>query len=245
MKYSVLTGLLAFGSLFVQSCGDSSAFKGSAKKGTIVSGDAAPATPAAPVAVPLPAPAPTVVPAPNPEVVTSETSIDVSIDNTGIFKNCESSPSSKFVADLYSMADQSGSLPDFSAMTSLKRICLNQLDITSRDFQEGFPGVDNLIEWFALNINFKLNVETAGDHTFALTSDDGSILNIDGVDVVLNDGQHGAIRKEATVNLSAGSHAVNIRYFQGPRFSIALELKMKAPGQTEESYIPLDAISRP
>lgn len=83
---------------------------------------------------------------------------------------------------------------------------------------EGFPGVDNLIEWFGLNINinFKLKIKVTGNHLFALISDDGSILNIDGVDVILNDGRHGSVRQDATVNLAAGSHTVNIRSFRSP-----------------------------
>src|SRR5262245_51815977 len=53
-----------------------------------------------------------------------------------------------------------------------------------------------------------LAVPEAGDYTFALTSDDGSRLWIDGHLVVDNRGRHAAITKTGTVHLENGSHPV-------------------------------------
>lgn len=163
----------------------------------------------------------------------------------GLFKECEKAPSSKFVAKLYRLPEGTPNLPDFASLSSIKEICLNQLDIKPRRFEDGFPGVDNLIEWFALDIHFDLTIAEEGDYSFRLNSDDGSILYADGQVVINNDGLHDVGSKDGTVHLKPGLHHFNVGYYQGPRFNIALELYWKKPGASGESYLPLDIVSRP
>ena len=54
----------------------------------------------------------------------------------------------------------------------------------------------------------------AGATTFYTTSDDGSALYIDGVLVVNNDFLHGPTELSGTITLTAGTHAIEIRYFE-------------------------------
>ncbi|HET9239895.1 MAG TPA: PA14 domain-containing protein [Oligoflexus sp.] len=169
-------------------------------------------------------------PAPNPEP---------------LFQDCEKDQERQMVAELFPLAENTEHLPDFSQMKATKKLCMRQLDITDRDFKEGFPGVDGLIEWFGLDIRFKLNVPVAGDYEFMLNSDDGSRLFIDGREVIENDGQHSEQKKTAVVALTAGLHELRLPYFQGPRYRIALELKWKGPGDSAHAYIPLKFILRP
>lgn len=183
-----------------------------------------------PDSIVLPAPEPSPEPVPEPQP---------------LFQDCEKVPDRQMVAELYPLPKDSQRLPEFNQLTATKKLCLKQLDITDRDFKEGFPGVDGLIEWFALNIRFKLNVPVTGDYEFALNSDDGSRLFIDGHEVIDNDGQHGEIQKSAVVALTAGMHEVRLPYFQGPRYRIALELKWKGPGDSVRAYIPTQFILRP
>ena len=64
-----------------------------------------------------------------------------------------------------------------------------------------------------------LTVPTTGAYAFATISDDGSELEIDGRQVVDNRGQHLAQRRIGNVDLSAGVHAIRVRYQQlGERF---------------------------
>lgn len=162
-----------------------------------------------------------------------------------LFQDCEKDPERQMVADLFPLAKDTPRLPDFSQMKATKKLCMKQLDITDRDFKEGFPGVDGLIEWFGLNIRFKVNVPVTGDYEFLLNSDDGSRLFIDGHEVIENDGQHSQQQKTAIVALTAGLHEVRVPYFQGPRYRIALELKWKGPGDSTHDYIPTKLILRP
>lgn len=159
------------------------------------------------------------------------------------FQDCDTSDNNVFVADLYELPENTQILPDFKSMTSIKQICLKQIDITNRIFTEGFPGVTDLNKWFGLNFHFKLKITKAGNYKFKTKSDDGSILSIDGEVVVNSDGQHSAKDATGERELTAGTHDVNLKYFQGPPNEIALELYWTPPGESE-SYIPTKYISR-
>jgi len=50
-------------------------------------------------------------------------------------------------------------------------------------------------------------------YTFALASDDGSTLWVDGVLVVDNDGLHGTVERRGQVALASGAHRVEVRWF--------------------------------
>lgn len=65
------------------------------------------------------------------------------------------------------------------------------------------------IEWTGF-----LAIDAPGDYTFALDSDDGSTLAVDGTMVVDNGGVHRAHRVEGVRHLEAGLHAIAVRYFQ-------------------------------
>lgn len=55
----------------------------------------------------------------------------------------------------------------------------------------------------------------SGTYTFSTASDDGSKLYINGVEIVDNDGGHGTQTRTGDVTLTAGLHAIEIRFFEG------------------------------
>lgn len=59
-----------------------------------------------------------------------------------------------------------------------------------------------------------IHVARAGLHRFALSSDDGSEIWIDGRRVVSNDGLHATLGRAFEVELTAGAHAFEARYFE-------------------------------
>lgn len=67
---------------------------------------------------------------------------------------------------------------------------------------------------FALKFTSELTVTSAGTYTFGTTSDDGSKLFIDGVEIVDNDGLHGSVTQTGSVALTEGTHVVEIIYFE-------------------------------
>lgn len=84
-------------------------------------------------------------------------------------------------------------------------------------------------DYFAARYSGEFLATTNGTHTFYLNSDDGSELYIDGVLVLSNDGLHAARELAATVDLSAGPHSVEVRYFENGGLAV-LDLDWSGPG---------------
>jgi hexosaminidase len=70
-------------------------------------------------------------------------------------------------------------------------------------------------ETYGLLFTGYLQVERAGLYTIALSSDDGSVLEIGERMVVDNDGWHSEAERSGMVALAAGIHPLTIRYVQG------------------------------
>jgi fibronectin-binding autotransporter adhesin len=85
---------------------------------------------------------------------------------------------------------------------------------TTTDTQINFtslPSFAHGVRWTGM-----LDVTTAGSYTFRTNSDDGSRLYVDGVQVVNNDGSHGAQTRSSTaLNLTSGLHSVVMYYSEG------------------------------
>ncbi|HAT87847.1 MAG TPA: hypothetical protein DCS30_19080, partial [Rhizobiales bacterium] len=68
---------------------------------------------------------------------------------------------------------------------------------------------------FAMRATGDFDVARDGSHTFYFTSDDGARLYIDGKLVIDNDGMQAPTQKTVTLNLDAGLHKIEVRYFEG------------------------------
>jgi flagellar basal body rod protein FlgG len=112
------------------------------------------------------------------------------------------------------------------------------LNVEPRTFTEGFPGVGDRIEWFAIRYRGKFKVESADYYTFRLLSDDGSILKIDGYPIIDNDGQHEPRSKQMTITLEEGEHDFDLFYYQGHRDFIALQLFVTPFNKPERLFGP-------
>lgn len=66
----------------------------------------------------------------------------------------------------------------------------------------------------AIDLTGFITIDTAGSHSFMLSSDDGSALWIDGVQIVNNDGIHPIQSASGSVNLTAGLHTIRIVQFE-------------------------------
>ena len=110
----------------------------------------------------------------------------------------------------------------------------DQLDSTAADF-----GAENN---FLSHVIANVNVATAGEYTFRLTSDDGSELLIDDNLLIDNDGLHGEEAKDGTVTLTAGYHKLRINYFEAGGGQI-LRLHWKTPGSSDFVLVPTSVLS--
>ncbi len=152
---------------------------------------------------------------------------------------CDAPGTRKFVTDVFQIPEKTNALPNFSTLKVLQSICYEQLNFNSLAKDVGFPAV-SFKEWFAFNIKVKVEIATAGEYKFALTSDDGSMLLIDGADAKAN----GGVKKPGKVNMTKGVHDLNIQYYQASG-NLALDLKWQAPGETKFSYMPLNILRKP
>ena len=149
---------------------------------------------------------------------------------------------------VYHMHHNRKQLPEFEKMKPAgPPIYTSSLNLPPQSFSAGFPGVTKRNEWFAIDYSGRFWIVDPGKYTFSLLSDDGSRLSIDDRLVIDNDGLHPPQEKTGTIDLAGGIHRMRVSYFQGPKFQIALVLKVAGPGQelrvfsTDEFKPPPDA----
>lgn len=124
-------------------------------------------------------------------------------------------------------------VPDFSSLTPLVTGTVTTFNLTPRlrDFN------------FAMRFQGEIDIPIAGDYTFSTTSDDGSLLWIDGQLVVNNDGRHGAKERNGTIALTTGYHDIVVGYFERGGKEI-LSVTYEGPGVPKQE-IPVDVLAQP
>ena len=162
-------------------------------------------------------------------------------------------------------------MPDFGALTPVYTFIAANLDVSIREYTQGFPTpeMQTVVENFAVRFRGVLAVDTPGRYNFWLLSDDGSKLYIDDTLVIDNDGVHGITRnkgrkdlsentqvswhfdghfmdmgKRGSMELAVGTHPFEIQYFQGPRYEIALQWFYQPPDAYRQ-IVPPEVIYRP
>ncbi len=96
---------------------------------------------------------------------------------------------------------------------------------------------------FAFIFKGCLNIEERGVWEFMTKSDDGSVLFIDGVKVVDNDGSHAAVSATGRIPLEKGLHSFELKYIEDYEGD-ELEWGWKAPSDVGFTEIPADKIYR-
>lgn len=138
---------------------------------------------------------------------------------------------------IYYLDEGADHLPDFSTLRPVGTVSTTVLNVPSQSFEQGFPGVTDRFEWFAIDYKGAFVIPAPDTYRFRLTSDDGSRLLVDGRQVIDNDGVHGDAAVEGSAELDEGVHSVEVQYFQGPRYQVALVLEM---ARGDEEYQPMD-----
>jgi len=94
-------------------------------------------------------------------------------------------------------------------------------------------------EEFSYVFNGFISIPEKGVYTFYLNSNDGSRLNINGKEVINNDGRHGAKEISVKLSLDKGYFPIILKYFQygGGK---ALSLSWEGPG-IEMQEVPSNA----
>jgi hypothetical protein len=113
-------------------------------------------------------------------------------------------------------------LPDFDTLTPIKSGIINGFNFSPRrqDNHFGF----RYYGW--------INLPSDGIWTFYTSSDDGSKLYLDGIQLVNNDGNHGMQEASGSLDVSAGYHSIIVTYFQG-NGGQGLTVSFAGPGMTK------------
>jgi PA14 domain len=141
--------------------------------------------------------------------------------------------SSGLQGQVYLIREGSFQLPNFKKLKPIGVLYTSRLNIPPRSFTEGFPGITNRFEWFAIDYTGRFWIERPGKYRLALHTDDGSKLYIDNKTVIDNDGVHPPTTQTNSVKLSGGVHSIRISYFQGPRTELALILGVAEEGEKQ------------
>ena len=154
--------------------------------------------------------------------------------------------SGAFTGEAFVIPDGTQRLPDLSNLVPFATLFTDSFEVKSQVFSGGFPGALRQDEWFAIRYEGDFMIEADGLAEFALTSDDGAVLSIDGEKLITNDGVHAATTLNAKRDLRQGAHHLRLDYFQGARGQVALSLDMISRGQKSPfaGLRPLQGINR-
>jgi len=123
-------------------------------------------------------------------------------------------------SDLYVFDGQLSVVPPLAGRTPTRTQIVPRVGLLGIDPQAQPEGVEPaadaglVSEYYAVRQAGELFIATSGEHVLYTSSDDGSRLFVDGALVVDNDGLHGSGRKQASVTLDAGWHALEITFFE-------------------------------
>lgn len=139
--------------------------------------------------------------------------------------------------NVYFIAEGAQKVPALDTLTPNGFLFAKTLNVSSRTFEEGFPGLDPVAGTkrntnFALRCEWPINVTADATYEFSLTADDGALFYIDDTLLVDNDGAHTATEKKGPVRILPGTHYARLDYYQGSSPTVALQLMVTPPKGT-------------
>ena len=132
---------------------------------------------------------------------------------------------------VYALKERTERLPKFNEKDAIGKIYTRTLNVWPQPFDDGFPGMTDRFEWFAIDYKGRFWIEKPGRYRFSVLSDDGAKLWLNDELLVNNDGIHGAKAVTSSAILTRGVHKVRLSYYQGPRFTVALVLAIAPPNE--------------
>ena len=120
------------------------------------------------------------------------------------------------------------SVPDFTSLAIIDSGTTSEISL----------GLGETNDNFAYHFDGYINIPTEGEYTFFTTSDDGSLLYINDVQIVNNDGTHGAEEKSGSICLQTGYHKFDVGYFEKSGGN-ALSASYEGPGINKQEITEL------
>jgi PA14 domain len=145
--------------------------------------------------------------------------------------------SNGLLGKVFLLPDTTKHLPDFDTLTPLPdRLYATEINVPGQSWSAGFPGLRGRFEWFGIEYTGSFKPTRSATYRFKLISDDGSKLYIDDKLVIDNDGIHSEWPGRDTLYLSDAIHTIKIRYFQGPKYFLALQLYWGLPDSADKIF---------
>jgi hypothetical protein len=135
---------------------------------------------------------------------------------------------------MYVIPEGTTKMPNFDDLVPFGQLYTDRFAVAPTAFTSGFPGALQQEDWFAIRYRGKFLVPAAAKWVFKLVSDDGAILYVDGKKVIDNDGVHTAKSALGEIDLTAGTHQLELDYFQEKKGSVALQLWTVVGGRDVE-----------
>ena len=124
-------------------------------------------------------------------------------------------------------------LPNFSSLKPIR---------SGKIYEISLDQIPSKEDRFGLVLSSNIEISKPGLYTFYITSNDGSKLYVDDKLIIENGGLHGAIEKQANMQLSKGKHHVKIDYFQAGG-GLFLEALISGP-EVDKICIPASMLFR-
>lgn len=136
--------------------------------------------------------------------------------------------------DVFIIEKTTSRLPsDFSKLPQITTIFVNEINVPTRVWNNGFPDLPEIYEWFAIEYKVTMRINQDGNYKFRLVSDDGAKLYIDKKLIVDNDGTHQFLPVSNSAKLAKGEYSFKLQFFQGPRYEAGIQLFVKKDGEKE------------
>lgn len=130
---------------------------------------------------------------------------------------------------------------DFSKLPPITSIFVNEINVPTRAWNNGFPDLPEIYEWFAIEYTTTFRIGEDSNYKFRLVSDDGAKLWVNKKLVVDNDGVHQFLPVSGSIKLAKGDHSFRLQFFQGPRYEAGIQLFVKKDS-SKEVIFPGDEI---
>ena len=112
--------------------------------------------------------------------------------------------------EFYDLVPSGATVDNIPTSGALGTGVFTSFDVDALQNQEDPGDTDS----FSIRYTGYIQIASAGSYTFYTSSDDGSKLYIDGVQVVNNDGNHGTQERSGTLTLTSGLHEMEVLFFE-------------------------------
>jgi PA14 domain len=138
-----------------------------------------------------------------------------------------------FTGTLFWIPAGTAQMPAYTGMQPAGFLFSPTLNVANQAMNGGFPGIDpNHNQWFGIEWEAPLVVGTESDYSFHVSSDDGTVVKIDGTVIVNND--HANLKDASgPVHLVKGTHDLVVDYYQATA-NVALQLFCTKAGSSEQ-----------